>query len=162
MSVFFWYQVRQVVLHKGPLNGCCCKVKLKLSCCKDLLVMAAVFSRCGFYLLSFFFSSPILNGRRLGVYHTSTRCGLSANLEYRSEICRTPLAGNTGQKNVQKIRHLRTIAQLCQAISSQLRHVSTIEKKHLLNSNTSSTCPDNTVHFGPLAAEICWRVWGTL
>ena len=30
-----------------------------------------------------------------------------------------------------------------------------------LNSNTSSTCPDNTVNFGPLAAEICWRVWGT-
>jgi len=23
------------------------------------------------------------------------------------------------------------------------------------------TCPDNTVNFGPLAAEICWRVWGT-
>jgi len=28
-----------------------------------------------------------------------------------------------------KTRHLRTIAQLCQAISSQLRHVSTIGKK---------------------------------
>ena len=23
------------------------------------------------------------------------------------------------------------------------------------------TCPDNIVNFGPLAAEICWRVWGT-
>jgi len=33
--------------------------------------------------------------------------------------------------------------------------------KNLLNSNTSSTCPDNTVNFGPLAAEIRWRVWGT-
>ena len=27
-------------------------------------------------------------------------------------------------------------------------------KKNLLNSNTSSTCPDNMVNFGPLAAEI--------
>jgi len=33
-----------------------------------------------------------------------------------------------------KIRHLGTIAQLCWAISSQLRHVSTIGK-NLLNSN---------------------------
>ena len=31
----------------------------------------------------------------------------------------------------------------------------------MLNSNTSSTCPDNTMNFGPLAAEICWRFWGT-
>jgi len=31
----------------------------------------------------------------------------------------------------------------------------------MLNSNTSSTIFDNTVNFGPLAAEICWQVWGT-
>jgi len=59
-----------------------------------------------------------------------------------------------------KIRHLRTIAQLCRAISSQLRHISTIGKK-LLSSNISSRCPYNMVNFGPLAAEIRWRVWGT-
>jgi len=34
-------------------------------------------------------------------------------------------------------------------------------RKKLLNSNTSSTSSHNTVNFGPLAAEICWRVWGT-
>jgi len=34
-------------------------------------------------------------------------------------------------------------------------------KKNLLNSNTSSTCPDNMVNFGPLAAEIGLPVWGT-
>jgi len=34
-------------------------------------------------------------------------------------------------------------------------------EQNLLNSNTSSTCPGNTVNFGRLAAEICWRVWGT-
>jgi len=33
---------------------------------------AIVFYRCGFFLLSSFFSSPILSGRRLDVYHTST------------------------------------------------------------------------------------------
>ena len=34
-------------------------------------------------------------------------------------------------------------------------------KKNLLSSNISSTCPHNMVNFGPLAAEIFWRVWGT-
>ena len=36
-----------------------------------------------------------------------------------------------------------------------------IRKKNLLNCNISSTCPHNVVNFSPLAAEICWRVWGT-
>jgi len=57
--------------------------------------------------------------------------------------------------------HLGTITELCPAISLQLRHVSTIGK-NLLNSNNSSTCPHNMVNFGPLTAEIFWRVWGTL
>jgi len=34
-------------------------------------------------------------------------------------------------------------------------------KKNLLNSNNTSTCPQNMVNFGPLTAEICWVVWGT-
>jgi len=59
----------------------------------------------------FFFSSPNLSCR--------TWCGLSANLECRSEMCCTRLAENTGRKD----RHLCTIAQLCQAISSQRRHI---------------------------------------
>ena len=33
---------------------------------------AIIFSSCGFFFLSFFFSSPILRGLRLDVYHTST------------------------------------------------------------------------------------------
>jgi len=46
------------------------------------------------------------------------------------------------------------------AISSQLRHISTIGKK-ILNSNISPTCSYNMVNFGPLAAEILSLVWGT-
>jgi len=71
-----------------------------------------------------------------------------------SETCCTRLAENTGRKNDVKTR--TTLS----AISSQLRHVSTIGK-NLLSSNISSTCPHNMVNFGPLAAVICWRVWGT-
>jgi len=75
-------------------------------------------------------------------------------------MCCMRLADNTGHKNYAKNRHLCTIAQLCRAISSQLRHLSTIGKI-LLNGNISSICPHNMLNFGPLTAEICWRVWGT-
>jgi len=64
------------------------------------------------------------------------------------------------QKKLAKNCYLGTIAKLCLAISLQLRHILTIEKKNLLNSNMSS-CPHNVVNFGPLAAEIGLPVWGT-
>jgi len=51
----------------------------------------------------FLFSSPNLSRRRL-------------------DICPTQKSPN--------IHHLRTIAQLCRAVSSQLRHISTIGKKY--------------------------------
>jgi len=76
-------------------------------------------------------------------------------------MCCTRLAGNTGRKNDAKNRHLRTIAHLCRAISSQLRHVSTIGKKLIKQQYISPTCPYNMVNFGPLAAEIVSLVWGT-
>jgi len=75
-------------------------------------------------------------------------------------MCCTRLSGNTGRKNDAKNRHLGTIAQICHAVSSQLRHISTI-RKHLLNSSISSTCPRTMANCGPLTAEICWPVWGT-
>jgi len=126
--------------------------------------MAALWNRAGHYISILWFLSSIfsllnLSRRRLGVYYTSTH-GLSATLECRSEICCTRLAGNAGPKNSSKNRHLGTIAQLCRAISSQLRHIPTIGK-NLLSSNISSTCPDTMVNFGLLMADICWRVWGT-
>jgi len=65
------------------------------------------------------------------------------------------------QKIVKKIATwaVGTIAQRCRAISSQLRHISTIGK-NLLSSNISSTSPHNMVNFGLLAAEIVSLVWG--
>ena len=115
-----------------------------------------IFLCSGFYLS---FSSPNLSGRRLDVYHTTaTWCGPSANLECRSETCCARLAENRGRKKVAKNRHLGTIAQLCRAISSQLRHVSTYRKK---TCNISSTCSHSMVNCGPLATEIGHVVWGT-
>ena len=45
-------------------------------------------------------------------------------------MCCTRLAGNTECKNDAKNRHHGTIAQLCWAVSSQLRHVSTPSPHH--------------------------------
>ena len=131
-------------------------------CTNNVLVMVALCNRSDHYIFAlwflssfffFFFSSPNLSGRRLGVYHTSTHGGLSVNLQCRSETCCARLAGNAGRKKVAKNRHLGTIAQLCRAISSQLRHLSTIGK-NLLSSDMSSKCPHNMVNFGLLTAEI--------
>jgi len=44
-------------------------------------------------------------------------------------MCCTRLAENTERKKVAKNRHLGTITQLCQAISLQMMHTSTIGKK---------------------------------
>jgi len=81
-----------------------------------------------------------------------TWCGLSVNLECRSETCCARLAENTARKNDAKNRHLGTIPQLCQAISLQLRHVSTIRTKLV---------KQQYLLHGPQAAEIVSLVWGT-
>jgi len=75
-------------------------------------------------------------------------------------MCCTWLAENTGRKNDAQNRHLSTIPQLCRAISSQLRHVSTIGKK-LVKQQYLLHMPLNMVNFGLLAAEIVLGVWGT-
>ena len=118
-----------------------------LRCTNTFFFMAALWNRTGHYIfalwfLSFFFffylfSSPNLSGRRLDVFYLQyfhAWCGLSANLECMSEMCCTQLVENTGRKD----RHFGTITQLCRAVSSQPRHVSTIGKelvkhRHLLH-----------------------------
>jgi len=63
-------------------------------------------------------------------------------------------------QNSPKIRHLGTIAQffgLCLRNEVAYRK----SEKKLLNSNVSSRCLHSVLNFGPLAAEIYWRVWGT-
>ena len=76
-----------------------------------------------------------------------------------SDICCTWVAGNAGPKISLKIRSLGTMAQICRAISSQLRHVSTIGKNLVKQQYLPHMV--SMVNFGPLAAEIGWRVWGT-
>ena len=76
-------------------------------------------------LSSSFFSSPNLSGRKLDVYHTLAHVAL-VRIKNAGLKC---AARGSLQIQDAKNRHFGTIAQLCRAISSQLRHVSTIGKK---------------------------------
>jgi len=60
---------------------------------------------------------------------------------------------------MQKNRHLSTITQLCRAISSQLRHVSTIGKNFV----KQQCLLQMSLQYGELLQPTkgYWRVWGT-
>jgi len=75
-------------------------------------------------------------------------------------MCCTQLAANAGPKQVAKNHHLGTIPQLCRAISSQLRHVSTIRKNYVKQQYLPDM-PPQYGELGPLAAEIVSLVWST-
>jgi len=126
-----------------------------------VVIMVTLHSRCGHYifvlwfllLLSFYFFLVCSQPSQIGCLpYFHTWCGLSANVGCRSETYCMRLAENTGRKRLPKIRDLRTIAQLCWAISLQQCTYQQSEK-NLLNSNISPTHP-----------EIGWDrflVWGT-
>jgi len=120
------------------------------------IAQTIIFLPCGFFL----FSSPNLSRRRLDVCHASTH-GVALVRISDAGLKRSARASLEMQdtKSRQK-RHLGTIAQLCQAIYSQIRHVSTIGKKPLKQQCVLHTS-HNMVNFGPLAAEIGPVVWGT-
>ena len=97
--------------------------------------MVALYNRADHYilalwfLLSFFFSSPNLSRRRLDVCHTSTHGVPLVRIKNAGLKCtaRGSLEMHDAKKSP-KNRRLGTIAQLCRAISSQLRHLLTTGK----------------------------------
>ena len=122
-----------------------------------------IFSSCFFlyFFLSFFFLfHRLISAVRdwMSIPYFNTWCGLSANLECRSEMCCMWLAENTGHKNDAKNRHLGTITQLCRAISSQLRHVSTIGKKLVKQQYLLHMSPQ----YGELRPTSGWDRFGSL
>ena len=122
------------------------------------LFIAALRSRCGHYIfaLSFLLSSSFFPRLISAVanWMSTIRCGLSANLGCRSETCCTRIAENTGRKNSPSAHHRTTLSGCVFATKACIDN-----RKKLLNSITSSTCPHTMVNFGPLAAEIGSGVW---
>jgi len=100
------------------------------------LFMAALCNRAGhifnlWFLLSFFLSSffpRLISAVGDWMSTIDTRCGLSVNLQCRSETYCARFAENAARKKSPKCRYLSPIPKLCPALSSQLRHVSTIRK----------------------------------
>jgi len=61
-------------------------------------------------------------------------------------------------KKVAKNHHLGTIAQLCRTIGPIFATKEHIDnRKKFLSISMPSTCPQNMVNFGPLAAEIGYQ-----
>jgi len=127
--------------------------------------MAALWTKEGHYifvlwfLLSIFLSFILLFPRLfsavvdwMSTIYFHTWCGLSANLGW-SETCCTRIAHrwNTGRKKIAKIRHLGTIAQRYRAISSQLRHVSTVGK-----TCQTAISPHMSLQYGELRPTNGW------
>ena len=115
------------------------------------IIFYPVFS---FYI---FYFSPNLSGRTFDVYHTSTHDVALARIY---NACLKCAACDSLEIQDAKNRNMRAIAQFCRAFYIFVtKACDDNPKKNLLNSNISSTCLYNMVNFGPLTAEICWRVW---
>jgi len=107
---------------------------------------------------TFYFTTMVSSSSFFGCLpYFHTWCGLSANLECRSEMCCTLFAENTGCKNLPSGHHCTTLTRYIFARKACIDN----QKKNLLNSSISSTRSHNIVNLGPVTAEIVWRVWGT-
>jgi len=121
-----------------------------------------IFSYCGFFFFFFFFLSSFFPRLFSAVAHwmsTILPHTMWPQCEFRRHVWNVLHAARWKYRMQRspKIRRLRTIAQLCPAIPSQLRHVSTIGKQlvkqqHLLHMSSQ---------YGELTADIGLLVWGT-
>ena len=107
-----------------------------------------------YLLLSSFFSSPNLSGRRLDVYHTLTHGVALVRILNAGLKCAA--GGWLKIRDAKKSPKIATWAPSHNFVGLYLRNYGTYRQleKNLLSSHISSTCPHNMVNFGPLAAEI--------
>jgi len=131
----------------------CCVSSLQFELFLTFIVMVALWNRADHYifilflllLLSFFprLISAVGDWLLGCLPYFGTWCGLSVNLECRSEMRCRWLAANTGRKKSPSRHHRTTLSGHIFATKACINKL----KKNLLSSNTSSTCPDNMVNF---------------
>jgi len=125
------------------------------------IIFCPVVSSSSFFLSSSSsFSSPNLSRRRLDVCHTSTH-GVAVVRIYDAGLKRAArgslkIQNAKNRQNSPSGHHRTTLSGYISAIKAHIDN-----RKKLLNSNTSSTCPHNMAKCGPLTAEIGSRVCGT-
>jgi len=74
-----------------------------------------------------------------------------------SEMSCMRLAGNTGREKSPSAHHRSTFSGYIVATKARIDN----RKKNFFKQQYLPHCSCNMVNFGPLTAEICWRVWGT-
>jgi len=106
------------------------------------------------------FSSPNLSGWRLDICHIPH---MVRPCKFRLQVWNM-LRAARWKYSTQKIainspsgHHPTTLSGFIFATKACIDN-----RKKVLSNNISSICAHNMVNFGPLAAEICWRVWDTL
>ena len=108
----------------------------------------------------FLFSSPNLSGRRLGVYTSMATHGV-ALARFRMQIWNVLHAARWKYRTQKWRKKIAICAPPNSFVELSLRKACINNReKNLLNGNISSICPHSMLNFGPLTAEIRWRVWG--
>jgi len=115
------------------------------------------FLPCGFFLS--FYAYNLSHRPQIGCLpYFDTWCAPSANLECIGLKCAARGSLEMQDPKFAKSRHLGTIAQLCPAISSQRRHVSTIGKILVKRQYLLHMSPQYG-ELRPIAAEIGSGIW---
>ena len=125
---------------------------------------AIIFCRCGFFFFLFFLAysqqsqiSAVTDWMTIIHPHMMWPKWPQCKLECRSEMCCTRLAENTGCKKfaICAPSHNFVGLYLCNEGMQRQSEKKLVKEQYLLH--MSSHCGK----LGQLAAEICWRVWGT-
>jgi len=129
--------------------------------------MAALRRRCGHPILQLYsfclssFSSPILSGRRLDVYHTSTRDVALVRIKNACLKCAAPVSLKIREAKITPRSAICAPSHNSVALYLRKEDMHRQSKKTSWNRNICSTCPHNMVNFRPLTAEIGSLVLGT-
>jgi len=123
---------------------------------------AIIFSTCGFFFFYLLFCACLISAvadwmSTILLHMVWPYCKFIMQVWNVLQAARWKCSTQKIAKNSPSGHHRTTLSGY---IFTTKAHINN-QKKNLLNSNVSPTCPHNMVNFGPLAAEIYWRVWGT-
>jgi len=147
MTSFHQTKLYLLWLSKNQLVGCL----VWPPCVADVDI---IFLSCGFLYLSIFLFLAYSQLSQIGClpyFHTCVALVRIQDAGLKRATCGSLKIQDA--KKLPKIRHLHAIAQLCRAISSQLRHISTIGKKIVKQQHL----PDMSLQYGEFRPTSGWK-----